>query len=153
MIRKTVMTFAKESIVGVFVVLGLVCVSYLTIKLGRMEVFDSSGYTVTARFSSVTGLRTGANVEIAGVPVGRVTSIRLDPQTFMADVDLRINDGVNLSDDVMASVKTSGLIGDKYISRAPGGSDTPLKNGDTITDTEPTLDLEALIGKVVFGGV
>ena len=153
MIRKTVMTFAKESIVGVFVVLGLVCVSYLTIKLGRMEVFDSSGYTVTARFSSVTGLRTGANVEIAGVPVGRVTSIRLDPQTFMADVDLRINDGVNLSDDVMASVKTSGLIGDKYIALAPGGSDTPLKNGDTITDTEPTLDLEALIGKVVFGGV
>ena len=153
MIRKTVMTFAKESIVGVFVVLGLVCVSYLTIKLGRMEVFDSSGYTVTARFSSVTGLRTGANVEIAGVPVGRVTSIRLDPQTFMADVDLRINDGVNLSDDVVASVKTSGLIGDKYISLAPGGSDTPLKNGDTITDTEPTLDLEALIGKVVFGGV
>ena len=147
------MTFAKESIVGVFVVLGLVCVSYLTIKLGRMEVFDSSGYTVTARCSSVTGLRTGANVEIAGVPVGRVTSIRLDPQTFMADVDLRINDGVNLSDDVMASVKTSGLIGDKYISLAPGGSDTPLKNGDTITDTEPTLDLEALIGKVVFGGV
>ena len=76
------MTFAKESIVGVFVVLGLVCVSYLTIKLGRMEVFDSSGYTVTARFSSVTGLRTGANVEIAGVPVGRVTSIRLDPQAL-----------------------------------------------------------------------
>lgn len=147
------MTFAKESIVGVFVVLGLVCISYLTIKLGRMEVFDSSGYTVTARFSSVTGLRTGASVEISGVAVGRVTSIRLDPETFMAEVDLRINDGVSLSDDVMASVKTSGLIGDKYISLAPGGSDTLLKNGDTITDTEPTLDLESLIGKVVFGGV
>lgn len=147
------MTFAKESIVGIFVVLGLVCVSYLTIKLGRMEVFDSGGYSVTARFSSVTGLRVGANVEIAGVPVGRVTTIRLDPQTFMADVVLRINDNVRLSDDVMASVKTSGLIGDKYIAIAPGGSDTPLKNGDTITDTEPTLDLEALIGKMVFGGV
>lgn len=147
------MTFAKESIVGIFVVLGLVCVSYLTIKLGRMEVFDSGGYSVTARFSSVTGLRVGANVEIAGVPVGRVTTIQLDPQTFMADVVLRINDNVRLSDDVMASVKTSGLIGDKYIAIAPGGSDTPLKNGDTITDTEPTLDLEALIGKMVFGGV
>ena len=147
------MTFAKESIVGIFVVLGLVCVGYLTIKLGRMEVFDSSGYTVTARFTSVTGLRTGANVEIAGVPVGRVSAIRLDPETFLAYVDLRINDGVKLSDDVMASVKTSGLIGDKYISIAPGGSSTLLKNGDTITDTEPTLDLEALIGKVVFGGV
>lgn len=147
------MTFAKESIVGVFVVLGLVCVSYLTIKLGRMEVFDSSGYTVTARFSSVTGLRMGASVEIAGVAVGRVTSIRLDPETFMAEVDLRINDGVSLGDDVMASVKTSGLIGDKYISLAPGGSDTPLKDGDTITDTESALDLESLIGKVVFGGV
>lgn len=147
------MTFAKESIVGIFVILGLVCVGYLTIKLGRMEVFDSGGYTVTARFTSVTGLRTGANVEIAGVPIGRVTTIRLDPDTFLADVDLRINDGIKLSDDVMASVKTSGLIGDKYISIAPGGSDTLLKNGDTITDTEPTLDLEALIGKVVFGGV
>lgn len=147
------MSFAKETAVGFFVVLGLMCVAYLTVKLGRMEVFESGGYTVTARFTSVTGLRVGANVEIAGVPVGRVTAIELDPQTFMADVRLRLDEGLELGDDVMASVKTSGLIGDKYISIAPGGSETMLKDGDTITDTEPVLDLEALIGKVVFGGI
>ena len=147
------MSFTKESLVGVFVLIGLLCVAYLTIKLGRMEVFSSDGYVVTARFSSVAGLRVGANVEIAGVPIGRVSAIRLDPATYSADVDLRLNDDVKLSDDSMASVKTSGLIGDKYISMAPGGSSEMLKQGSLITDNEPTLDLEALIGKMVFGGV
>ncbi len=75
------MSFTKESLVGVFVLIGLLCVAYLTIKLGRMEVFSSDGYVVTARFSSVAGLRVGANVEIAGVPIGRVSAIRLDPAT------------------------------------------------------------------------
>ena len=83
------MSFTKESLVGVFVLIGLLCVAYLTIKLGRMEVFSSDGYVVTARFSSVAGLRVGANVEIAGVPIGRVSAIRLDPATYSADVDLR----------------------------------------------------------------
>ncbi len=142
------MSFTKESLVGVFVVIGLLCVAYLTIKLGRMEVFNSDAYTITARFSSVAGLRVGANVEIAGVP-----AIRLDPATYSADVELRINEGVELSEDSMASVKTSGLIGDKYISMAPGGASDMLKQGSLITDTEPALDLEALIGKMVFGGV
>lgn len=147
------MSLAKNSVVGIFVIIGLLCVAYLTVKLGRMEVFDSKGYTVSARFSSVTGLRLGASVEIAGVSIGRVSAIRLDPQTFMAVIDLRINDDVKLSEDVMASVKTSGLIGDKYIAIAPGGSETMLKSGSVITDTEPTLDLESLISKVVFGKV
>ncbi len=147
------MSFTKESLVGVFVVIGLLCVAYLTIKLGRMEVFNSDAYTITARFSSVAGLRVGANVEIAGVPVGRVSAIRLAPATYSADVELRINEGVELSEDSMASVKTSGLIGDKYISMAPGGASDMLKQGSLITDTEPALDLEALIGKMVFGGV
>lgn len=147
------MKYAKESIVGIFVIVGLLCVGYLTIKLGRMELFDSKGYSVSARFSSVTGLRIGANVEIAGVSVGRVAAITLDPKSYMANVQMRINDDVELSDDVMAAVKTSGLIGDKYVSLAPGGSDTLLKNGDVITDTEPVLDIESLISKYVFGGV
>jgi len=151
------MKLARETGVGIFVVLGLLCVAYLTIKLGRMEVFDSSGYTVTARFSSVTGLRQGAGVEIAGVQVGRVAAIRLDPATFMADVDLRLNEGLELGDDAIASIKTSGLIGDKYVSIAPGGSTTMLEDGDTIFDTEPVMDLMDLIGKVIgniaFGGV
>lgn len=147
------MSASKNIVVGVFVLIGLVCVAYLTIKLGRMEVLGESGYTVTARFSSVAGLRVGANVEIAGVAVGRVSAIRLDTEDYTAQVDLHINEGIPLSEDIMASVKTSGLIGDKYIAITPGGAETMLQPGSLITDTEPALDLEALIGKVVFGGV
>ena len=142
-----------KSVVGIFVLIGLICVGYLTIKLGKMEVFDKKGYTVTAVFSSVAGLRVGADVEIAGVSVGKVTAIRLDGEAFMARVDLRLDDGVVLGNDTMASVRTSGLIGDKYIGLEPGGSDSPLKEGSVITDTESAFDLESVIGKVVFGGV
>lgn len=147
------MSGTKTTIIGVFVVIGLICVSYLTIKLGRMEVLGDKGYTVSARFSSVAGLRVGASVEIAGVSVGKVSAIRLDTNDYTAQVDLHINEGVPLSEDSMASVKTSGLIGDKYIAITPGGSEETLQAGSVISDTEPALDLEALIGKVVFGGV
>lgn len=115
------MSFSKEAAVGFFVMLGLVCVAYLTVKLGRMEVFHSEGYVLTASFNSVSGLRPGAEVEIAGVRVGRVKSIRLDDKQPRAIVELQLGDNVHLTDDVIASVKTSGLIGDKYISLEPGG--------------------------------
>ena len=147
------MVSGRNAFIGVFVAIALACMAYLTIKLGRMEVFDDSGYTVTARFTSVAGLRVGANVEIAGVAIGKVSAIRLSTEDFSAQVDLRIDKGVPLSEDVMASVKTSGLIGDKYISITPGGSDEKLAAGSTITDTESSMDLESLIGKFVFGGV
>lgn len=147
------MRLAKETSVGVFVLLGLACLAYLTIKLGRMELFDAEGYNVSAKFSSVAGLRVGANVEISGVPIGRVTSIKLDSEQYLAVVSLRIEDTVRLSDDVIASVKTSGLIGDKYISLAPGASETYLNNGASINETESSMDLENLISKVVFGGI
>ena len=133
------MSFSKEAAVGFFVMLGLVCVAYLTVKLGRMEVFHSEGYVLTASFNSVSGLRPGAEVEIAGVRVGRVKSIRLDDKQPRAVVELQLGDNVHLTDDVIASVKTSGLIGDKYISLEPGGSGEPLKNGDEITDTESAV--------------
>lgn len=145
------MSYTKETIVGVFVIIGLLCVGYLVIKLGRMESFGSSGYTLTARFASVTGLRNGATVEIAGVSIGRVTSISLDRHTYLATVEMRIDNGVLLSDDVMASIKTSGVIGDKYVAITPGGSDVMLADGGVIFDTEPILDLGALISKFVFG--
>ena len=147
------MVAGRNALIGVFVAIARACMAYLTIKLGRMEVFDDSGYTVTARFTSVAGLRVGANVEIAGVAIGKVSAIRLSTEDFSAQVDLRIDKGVPLSEDVMASVKTSGLIGDKYISITPGGSDEKLAAGSTITDTESSMDLESLIGKFVFGGV
>ena len=103
----------KEVLVGLFVLIGLLCTAYLTIKLGRMEIGGGDGYTLQARFTSVSGLRTGAEVEIAGVRVGRVARIELDPSDAMAIVTLQLDKQVKLTDDVIASVKTSGLIGDK----------------------------------------
>ena len=139
--------------VGIFVLIGLMCVGYLTIRLGKVQLLDDEHYYLNARFQSVTGLKVGASVEIAGVPVGEVDSISLDHEEQVARVRLKIRKDVTLSDDVIASVKTSGLIGDKYIKLSPGGSDETLKPGDTITETESALDIEELISKYAFGGV
>jgi phospholipid/cholesterol/gamma-HCH transport system substrate-binding protein len=142
-----------ELAVGIFVLIGLVCVGYLTIRLGKMEFFQDEHYFLKARFQSVTGLKPGANIEIAGVKVGLVDSISLDPKDQVALVQLKIKKDVVLTDDVIASVKTSGLIGDKYIKLSPGGSDEILEPGDTINDTESALDIEELISKYAFGKV
>ena len=139
--------------VGVFVLLGIICVGYLTIRLGEIEVLGDKTYMLNARFKSVTGLRAGAQVEIAGVQVGQVDSIALDPKDQMAMVRLKVKEAIVLSDDVIASVKTAGLLGDKYILLSPGGSDKILKPGDMIIETEPVLDIEGLIGKFAFGKV
>ncbi|MBU1570122.1 MAG: outer membrane lipid asymmetry maintenance protein MlaD [Proteobacteria bacterium] len=141
-----------ETYVGIFVLLGLICVSYLTIKLGKMELIGDNNYPVYARFQSVSGLKQGAHVEIAGVKVGTIESISLDKDK-KAIVKMKIEKGLVLTDDVIASVKTSGIIGDKYIKISPGGSDIILKPGEMITETESALDLEELVSKYVFGGV
>jgi len=142
-----------EMAVGVFVLAGLICVGYLTVRLGKMELFGDDYYSVNARFHSISGLKPDAAVEIAGVQVGQVGSIALDPDEQVAFVKIKIQKDVILNDDVIASVKTSGLIGDKYIKLSPGGSDIILKPGDTIIETESAIDLEELISKYVFGGV
>jgi phospholipid/cholesterol/gamma-HCH transport system substrate-binding protein len=142
----------RETAVGVFVLIGLLCVGYLTIKLGRMELLSDEGYRVVARFSSVTGLRVGADVEIAGVPVGRVASIDLAKDASAAVVALRLQPHLRLSEDTIAAIKTSGLIGDKYISLAPGGSPDMIAQGGEIRETQSVIDIESLIGKFAFGG-
>ena len=133
--------------------IGLICVSYLTIKLGKMEWFGDDFYLLSARFDSVAGLKTGAQIDVAGVEIGRVADIRLDTERQVAIVDMKIKKEVTLTDDVIASVKTSGLIGDKYIRLTPGGSDRILKSGDMIIETESALDIEALVSKYIFGDV
>lgn len=145
----------RETLVGIFVLLGLLCVAYLTVRLGRMELFSEKGFMLSAHFDSASGLRTGADVELAGVPVGRVTSITLDPDPMrsQAIVEMKLSRNLHLSDDSIASIKTSGLIGDKYVSLSRGGSDTELASGDSITDTESPMDLESLISKYALGGV
>lgn len=144
---------SADMLAGIFVAIGLICMGYLAIKMGKMEVLGNNGYTVYARFTSIAGLRSGADIEIAGVRVGRVASITLDQSREMALVTLRINEGVELYGDSLASVRTSGLIGDKYILISAGGSGDPLKDGDEISDTEAALDLESMIGKFIFGKV
>jgi phospholipid/cholesterol/gamma-HCH transport system substrate-binding protein len=142
-----------EIAVGIFFFIGILCVGYLTIKLGKMDIIGDNQYSLEAQFESVTGLNVGSRVELAGVPIGKVVAIRLEPQSLMARVRLKIQGDVELADDVIASVKTAGLIGDKYIKLTPGGSDLALQDGDMITETESALDLEELISKYVFGGV
>jgi phospholipid/cholesterol/gamma-HCH transport system substrate-binding protein len=142
-----------ETAVGLFVLIGILCVGYLTVKLGKMEILGKDYYSVNAQFDSVTGLKVGANVEMAGVPIGKVEAIALDSERQVARVRLKIQQSVVLTDDTIASVKTAGMIGDKYIKLSPGGSDLILKAGDTIIETESALDLEELISKYVFGGL
>jgi len=142
-----------EVAIGLFVVVGLLCVGYLTIKLGKMELLGSNYYYLNARFQNVAGLKVGAQIEMAGVQIGQVDEISLDRKELVAMVRFKIREGVVLTDDVIASVRTSGLIGDKYIKLTPGGSDVILKPGDTIVETESVIDLEELISKYVFGKV
>lgn len=142
-----------ELAVGVFVFIGMLGVGYLTIRLGKMEVLQGDYYQISARFQNVAGLKAGSSVEIAGVPVGRVSAITVNPENFSAVVTMKIEKRVPLTDDTIASVKTQGLIGDKYIKLSPGGSDTNLKPGDTMVETESAVDLEELISKFVMGKV
>lgn len=142
-----------EAAVGLFVIAGLICVGYLTIRLGKMEVIGNNFYQLKANFRTVSGLKKGANIEIAGVKVGSVENIYLDHKTQTAVAVFKIDKSVKLSLDVIASIKTSGLIGDKYVQLSPGGDPESLKDGDFIHETESPVDFEELISKYVFGSV
>jgi phospholipid/cholesterol/gamma-HCH transport system substrate-binding protein len=139
--------------VGVFVLLGLAALVYLTLKLGAGELVGSDTYPVEARFANTGGLSTGATVMLAGVTVGRVDAIRLDPEDYSAIVEMRIRSGLELPTDTMASIKTSGLIGDKFVALAPGADEELLGPSARITMTESALELESLISKMAFGSV
>lgn len=134
--------------------IGLICLAYLSVKLGKMELFGGDFYQVYADFSSVSGLKNGATIEVAGVDVGRVSQIVLDPKNGdTARVYMQIRKGIKLQDDVIAAVRTSGIIGDKFIQMKPGGSDQLIADGGRIRDTESSVDLEELISKYIHGQV
>lgn len=143
-----------ETIVGIFMLIGIFCLAYLSIKLGKMEFFGGNYYSVHAYFDSVSGLKNGASVEIAGVEVGRVERITLEPKgNDRAKVYLKIRSGVKLTDDVIAAVRTRGIIGDKFIQLKPGGSEKILASGGRIRETESAVDLEELVSKYIHGKV
>jgi len=138
-------------VVGVFMVLGIVALGYLSIQLGRVSFLGGRGYPVTVDFPSVGGLKAGSTVEIAGVEIGRVESIGLD--NYQARVKLRVNKGVKLQEDSIASIKTKGLIGEKYVRISPGGSDKIIQPGGKIREVEAPVDFEELLSKYIFGKV
>ncbi|MDH4096900.1 MAG: outer membrane lipid asymmetry maintenance protein MlaD [Nitrospira sp.] len=140
-----------ELIVGAFVLIGIVCLGYLSIKLGKLEVIGGDRYEVEALFNSASGLKSGATVEIAGVEVGRVKSIGLKDD--QAIVLLAVQNNIKLYSDTFASIKTRGIIGEKFLSLSPGGGGDPLQAGGTIRDTESGLDLEELVSQYVHGKV
>jgi phospholipid/cholesterol/gamma-HCH transport system substrate-binding protein len=140
-----------EFIVGVFVLVGIVCLGYLSIKLGKLELIGGNVYEVVAQFNTASGLKTGSAVEIAGVEVGRVRAITLNEDR--AAVLLAVDDKVKLYTDTIASIKTRGIIGEKFLALSPGGGGDPLKPGDIIRDTESGLDLEELVSQYVHGNV
>jgi phospholipid/cholesterol/gamma-HCH transport system substrate-binding protein len=142
-----------ELLAGVFVLLGLAAIAYLTIKLGSGEFIGGGSYLVEARFANAGGLGSGSTVQLAGVQVGRVENIRMDPTDYSAIATLRIVNEVKLPTDTMASIKTTGLIGDKFVALAPGADETQLDAGSRIIMTESAVDLESLIGKMAFGKV
>jgi len=140
-----------ELIVGVFVLVGILCLAYLSIKLGKLELIGGNVYEVIAQFDSASGLKAGSAVEIAGVEVGRVREIALEDDR--AAITLAVNNSVKLYTDTIASIKTRGIIGEKFLALSPGGGGDPLKPGDTIRDTESGLDLEELVSQYVHGKV
>jgi len=138
-----------ETAVGLFLLAGIACLMYLSLRLGKLEVVGGDRVPVVAEFSSVTGLRPGASVEIAGVEVGKIGSITI--RDYKAVVGMEIRKGIALQEDAIASVRTRGLIGDKYISISPGASDRLIPPGGKFRETESAVDLEGIIGQLVHG--
>ncbi len=141
-----------ETGVGVFMVIGFLCFAWISVRLGDVNLFAEDTYKVSARFTSVTGLKTGATVEIAGVTVGKVDSIDLHPEDYEAIVHMKINRGVKIQEDTIASIRTTGIIGDRFVKLSPGGLDETIEEGGEILETEGAISLEELISKYIFEG-
>ncbi len=137
--------------VGLFVLAGVLALAYLSVTLGGLDIFDAGTYEVSAKFTSATGLRRGAPVEMAGVQIGRVREISLDGED--AKLTLRLDENVELSRDAIASIRTKGILGDKYVSLSQGGAEKIILPGGRIRETEPPIDIEKLVGEFVFGKV
>ena len=136
--------------VGLFILLGLGCLGYLAITLGDLDLFGAQRYELSARFTSSSGLKQGAYVEVGGVRVGKVGDIELDYASYEAVVHLELDPALALQEDSIASIRTEGIIGDKFVKITPGGSETMLESGGEIMETEASISLEELISKYIF---
>jgi phospholipid/cholesterol/gamma-HCH transport system substrate-binding protein len=137
-----------ETGVGIFLIVGLLCLGYLSVKLGDVNLFGTKEYTLNARFANVSGLKEGAMVEVAGVTVGKVSKIHLDD--YEALVELLINPEIKLQEDSIASIRTQGIIGDKYVKIKTGGAEEYINHDGEILETESAIELEELVSKYIF---
>lgn len=145
--------YSTETVVGIFVVFGLLCVAYMTVKLGKVSLWGDDYNTFYARFGSVSGLRVGSPIEIYGIEAGRVEGLTIDPEKQVALVELKVKKSIKVYEDASAAIKTGGLIGDKFVKIEPGGGGDLLKPGGSITETTSPTDIEDLISKYAFGDV
>ena len=139
-----------EVSVGLFVVIGFICFAWMSVRLGDFSFFEKPSYQVSARFGSVSGLKPGSVVEISGVNVGKVLSIHLEAESYQAVVNMVIDQEITLQEDVIASIRTAGFIGDRYVNISPGGLDELIVDGGKITETESAINLEDLLSKYIF---
>jgi phospholipid/cholesterol/gamma-HCH transport system substrate-binding protein len=145
--------YTMETIVGIFVTLGLICVGYMAVKLGDVHILGDNSYPLIAKFTSASGLKIGNPVNVLGIEVGRVDQISMDQANQRAVVQIRIKNGIKVYDDAIAAIRNEGLIGDKYMSIDPGGSGTLLGPSGVITDTQAAVDIVELVSKYAFGEV
>jgi phospholipid/cholesterol/gamma-HCH transport system substrate-binding protein len=143
--------FKMETTVGIFVVCGLLAVGYMTVNLGHFSLLGDDSYSLAAPFTSVSGLRGGSPVIMLGMEIGKVQKLTMDQKNQMVRVEIRVKNGIQVYDDAIATIKTEGLIGDKYLSISPGGGGTLLEPGGIITQTQPPADFLDLLGKYIFG--
>lgn len=138
--------------VGIFVAMGLGAIVFLSLKVGNLATFKSeAGYHLEARFDNIGGLKVRAPVKSAGVVVGRVEQIRLDPKTYEAIATLRIEPTFQFTKDTIASILTSGLLGEQYVGLEVGGDTVMLKDGDRVAKTQSAVVLEKLVSQFMFG--
>jgi len=140
-------TRTTQFIVGIFAILGIVALAILSLSLGKISLFPSPGYTLYASFDNISGLKTGDEVQLAGVQVGKVVDIGI--KDYRARVAMRVDQGVQIDDQAIAAIKTSGIIGSKYVSIQLGPSDHYLKDGETIRQTQSAFVLEDAIGQLI----
>ena len=139
-----------EMLVGIFLLIGIIAITFLALRIGDFQLLNNQQYIIKAEFTSASGLKKGAHVEIAGVIVGKVTNIIFNPETYLAEVHIAIEDSIQVPDDSIASIRTSGIIGDKFLKISPGGSDNIIGPNMIILETEPSINLEELISKYIF---
>ena len=143
--------FDTELTVGLFIIAGLICLGYLSIKLGGMEVLGGKGYDIYANFSNSGGIKSGSSITIAGVEVGKVKTVILED--YEARIVMNLREKTKIQEDAIASIKTKGLIGEKFIEITPGGADRNIPPGGRIRETQPPVDFEQLISNFVFGKI